>query len=325
MRKLILLLSMFSTLALGAGNDLFINQRNAADTGTLTRLVVKPAGTADGVFGYSGATQLPVFYNLGSGLTLTDGVLSATGGSTGALTWASVTGKPTFAPVATSGLYSDLTGAPTIPAAQVQTDWNATTGLGVLLNKPALFSGAYSALTGVPATFAPAAHTQAFSTITATPTSLGGYGITDGFARPTGTTAQYVRGDGTLAALPVQSVPTQSAATRALNTAFQVSAARPALVSYSVQLTVTASIGSGQLGDVVLEIASDAAFTTAVQTVAIAGVGQTYTLAVAIQGVQPQTGVVTGVVPAGYYARLRTVSTTGTPGFSVRAGQETLL
>jgi hypothetical protein len=27
---------------------------------------------------------------------------------------------------------------PTIPAAQVQTDWNATTGMGVLLNKPAV-------------------------------------------------------------------------------------------------------------------------------------------------------------------------------------------
>ena len=33
--------------------------------------------------------------------------------------------------------YNSLTDKPTIPAAQVQTDWNATTGLGVLLNKPA--------------------------------------------------------------------------------------------------------------------------------------------------------------------------------------------
>lgn len=33
--------------------------------------------------------------------------------------------------------YNSLTDKPTIPAAQVQTDWDATTGLGVLLNKPA--------------------------------------------------------------------------------------------------------------------------------------------------------------------------------------------
>lgn len=36
----------------------------------------------------------------------------------------------------TSLPYSKITGSPTIPAAQIQTDWNATTGLAVLLNKP---------------------------------------------------------------------------------------------------------------------------------------------------------------------------------------------
>ena len=36
-----------------------------------------------------------------------------------------------------SGSYNDLADTPTIPAAQVQTNWNATTGMGVILNKPA--------------------------------------------------------------------------------------------------------------------------------------------------------------------------------------------
>ena len=40
---------------------------------------------------------------------------------------------------------------------------------------------AYSSLTGVPSTFTPAAHNQAWSTITGTPTTLAGYGITDGY------------------------------------------------------------------------------------------------------------------------------------------------
>lgn len=40
--------------------------------------------------------------------------------------------------VAFTGSYTDLTNKPTIPAAQVQTDWNATSGLGVLLNKPTI-------------------------------------------------------------------------------------------------------------------------------------------------------------------------------------------
>ena len=39
----------------------------------------------------------------------------------------------------------------------------------------------YSSLTGIPSTFTPAAHTQDFSTITNKPTTLAGYGITDGY------------------------------------------------------------------------------------------------------------------------------------------------
>ena len=53
-----------------------------------------------------------------------------------------------------SGDYDDLTNKPTIPAAQVQTDWNATTGMGVLLNKPNLAtvatSGSYNDLSNKP-------------------------------------------------------------------------------------------------------------------------------------------------------------------------------
>lgn len=117
----------------------------------------------------------------------------------------------------------------------------------------------------------------------------------------------------------------QSTASRALNSAFQVSATRDALCIYSIQLTVTASIAGGQNGDVILEIADDSGFTTNVQTVGIGGLGQTYTLAVALQGVQPQTTSVIGYVPAAKFARLRSVNNTGTPAFSIRAQQEVLL
>ena len=43
-----------------------------------------------------------------------------------------------LATVATSGSYNDLSNKPTIPAAQVQSDWNATSGMGVILNKPTI-------------------------------------------------------------------------------------------------------------------------------------------------------------------------------------------
>ena len=62
--------------------------------------------------------------------------------------------KSELAAVATSGSYSDLTNKPTIPAAQVNADWNAQSGVSRILNKPNLASvattGNYSDLNGTP-------------------------------------------------------------------------------------------------------------------------------------------------------------------------------
>lgn len=44
--------------------------------------------------------------------------------------------KPTLAAVATSGSYNDLLNTPSIPAAQVQSDWDAVSGMGEILHKP---------------------------------------------------------------------------------------------------------------------------------------------------------------------------------------------
>lgn len=90
------------------------------------------------------------------------------------------------------------------------------------------FSGAYGDLTGTPSTFTPSAHNQAWSTITSTPTTVAGYAISDAvttsaltsalssyatssalttglagkFNTPTGTSAQYLRGDGSTSTFP---------------------------------------------------------------------------------------------------------------------------
>jgi len=68
--------------------------------------------------------------------------------------YASLTGKPAFAEVATSGSYADL------------------------LNKPSLFDGTWSSLTGKP-TFAAIATSGLYSDLQSKPTTLSGYGITD--------------------------------------------------------------------------------------------------------------------------------------------------
>lgn len=53
---------------------------------------------------------------VGSGLSITNGVLSATGSAVAdSIDWSKVQNKPSFASVATSGDYNDLTNKPTIP------------------------------------------------------------------------------------------------------------------------------------------------------------------------------------------------------------------
>lgn len=162
MKRLLAILLFAPLLALAGGNDLVMTQRNAGDTGQLTRIVAHPVGITDGIMGYNGSTQLPVYFAHGAGLSVTSGVVDAVPQD-----WSVITGKPTFAAVATTGAYADLSGKPTIPAAQVSSDWNSVTPPTQILNKPA--------------TFPPSAHNQAWSTITATPTTLAGYGITDAY------------------------------------------------------------------------------------------------------------------------------------------------
>lgn len=190
MKRIFAALLLIPALAFGAANDLLINQRNATDSGTLSRTVTIPGGGANGLFGFNGSTVLPMFYTVGSGLTLTGGVLDVVPG--GPVTWASITGKPTFATVATSGAYADLTGAPALA--------------------PVATAGTYSSLTGIPSTFSPSAHTQAWNTITATPVTLGGYGITDAYPL-TGNPSAFVTQAGARTAISLTTTGTSGAAT----------------------------------------------------------------------------------------------------------------
>lgn len=119
--------------------------------------------------------------------------------------------------------------------------------------------------------------------------------------------------------------PSASIVTRALNTAFQISASRAAMVSYSVMTLVTASIIAGQDGEVWLETADDQPFSVNVEQVCVAPASQTYTLAIALQGVQKSLGNLFGFIAAGKWVRIRTNNLTGAPAYTWRTGQETLI
>lgn len=116
-----------------------------------------------------------------------------------------------------------------------------------------------------------------------------------------------------------------SAASRTLNSAYQISTTRDCFVSYGVDVSATISLLAGQTGTVVLEYADNSGMTTNVVTVQTSVNGNTGTLTVGLNLTQTTTQSVTGIIPAGKYVRLRTVNTTGTPTFTYRTGQEVLL
>uniref|UniRef100_A0AAU6W2P1 Tail fiber protein n=4 Tax=unclassified bacterial viruses TaxID=12333 RepID=A0AAU6W2P1_9VIRU len=305
LKSIIGLMTLLPALTMAAGNDLFIDQRRSDDSITEKKRITVPL--SDALIGYNASSRSPVAFTFGTNLVLTNGVLNAplTAGPKGDTGAAGANGQP--GPAGANG----------------RDGTNGSNGVSPALSIGSVSSGSTSSamLTGTQS--APilnlvlqkgdAGATGAASTV---PGPAGQDSTVPGPPGATGATGP--------AGSPAPT-PTQSTASRALNTIYRVSTTRPAWVTYSVQLTVTATIAGGQNGDVVLEIASDAGFTTSVQTLSISGLGQVYSLAVAIQGVQPQTGVVSGFVPAGYYARLRTVNNTGAPTYLFRAGQETIL
>lgn len=112
---------------------------------------------------------------------------------------------------------------------------------------------------------------------------------------------------------------------RSLNSAFQISATRNAIVNYSVEISTTVNLSGGETGTVFLEYADDSGFTTNVVEVAQVESAQSGTLVVGLTLVKTDKHVIHGVIPAGKYSRIRTANTVGTPTFSFLSSQEVQL
>lgn len=114
-----------------------LKQRNAADNGDVDRYIAPPAPGSNCLFYFNGSTILPTCASIGAGLSLTDGTLSSTAG-----------------------------------AAQVNSDWTATSGVARILNKPNIatvgMTGQYADLLGAPA-FATVATTGAYTDLSGKP------------------------------------------------------------------------------------------------------------------------------------------------------------
>lgn len=209
-----------------------------------------------------------------------------------------------LATVASTGSYTDLANKPSIAAAQVNSDWSASSGIAQISNKPSLAtvatSGSYSDLSGKP-------------TIPTVPTTV----------------SSFTNDAGYLTTVPAKSFnnspshPIQTVAAAA--NGFQISSTRDTLVSYSVSTSTTANIGGSSSASIYLEICSTNS-ATAANWAAVAEVqnSQAITLALALQSVQTIATVLSAIVPAGYYARLRS-SGSGTYSASYIAGQEVMI
>lgn len=157
MKKLFLSLLLLCGQAFAGPNDFIFMQRNALDTGNVQRVLASP--TTTGFFTYNATTKLGGYTTLGSGLSLANGVLSATTtigpqGPAGADGAAGATG-----PVGATG----ATGAPGVAGAAGVNGTNGAKG--------------DKGDKGEPGT----AGTTDWFGITNKPTTLAGFGITDAY------------------------------------------------------------------------------------------------------------------------------------------------
>ena len=181
MKNLLLIaMLLFSGAAYGAANDVTLQQRNSENSANITRTLTCVGGPC--IFFYNSTTLLPGYLTLGTGLSISSGVLSATGG-----------GSP-----------------------QVNSDWAAVSGVAQILNKPTLFSGVYADLTGKPTLF-----DGAYGSLTGAP-DLSGYAstsaLTSGLAGKANTIHTHVATDITDSTATGRSVLTAPTAASARST-----------------------------------------------------------------------------------------------------------
>lgn len=108
---------------------------------------------------------------------------------------------------------------------------------------------------------------------------------------------------------------------------FQISASRDASVSYSANIATSLTLTGGSSGYVALEICPTNS-STAANWVEISRVSQGQSGSGLVVGLALNNsggGSLSGIVPAGYFVRLRSVSVSGTPTYTLNGQQEVQL
>jgi hypothetical protein len=296
MKRLILcLLAFFSCQAfaqLPPDKSLRILQYNASLSGFQARDIPPPSAGTPGIVYLNPLTFQPEYLWLGANLSITAGVLDAAGA-----------GAPSCATITDA----TATGCSLVTAA------NAASARSAIGAGTSSFSGAFSALSGIPTTLAGYGITDAYP-LTGNPTgfitsaALSPYltsataastyatqasvtsGLAGKFNTPTGTTAQYLRGDGSTATFPAAvafNYGAPGSRTLALSTSYQATNnAKAADVSISPSCASTLSLSGGQTCTLEARMSSSTATCSTGTVVATWTNGNTGTLTIGLNTVQ---------------------------------------
>lgn len=348
MRKLLFAALLAPLMALAGPFDISTSQRNATDNGSIPRTVAKPPGTQDGIMGFKGdpVDPRPVHWTVGTGLAIQSGSLVSTvpAGATGPAGPQGAQGIPGVkgdkgndgiagaagqnGAQGVQGL-PGATGAQGLPGVAGQKGDKGDTGdAGATgLNGAAAAAGIQGAqgpqgLTGPTGLkgdkgdtgLTGSAGIQGLSGAKGDTGATGPQGIT-GATGPQG--IQGIQGP---AGTPAPAPSFSGAATRQLNTAYQVSAARNSNVNYAVDVTVTALLLTGSRGTVTLQYADNSGMTTNLVTL----MSGTSSIGGVLNVSAVQTVFLSGWIPAGKFVRITTANTAGTPTFAYSGGNESL-
>lgn len=140
-----------------------------------------------------------------------------------------------------------------------------------------------------------------------------------------GTTSQYVRGDGTLSTFPVADSRTFNYPSRTLNSCFQISSTKDADFHYKVDVTGSLNLTAGTTGTVTATSYTNSGCTIGAQAVADGVSAQSGTLIVGLGITQAMSVGIDGTLPTGKWIKLTTANTVGTPTFAIRAVQSEVI
>lgn len=142
---------------------------------------------------------------------------------------------------------------------------------------------------------------------------------------PAGTIADYVRGDGSLATLPTAGSRAFNSPSRALNSCFQIDAAKDADFHYKVDVTAALNLTSGAQGNITATSYTNSSCTTGAAIEDDGTSAQTGSLVIGLGVSQTISVPLNGTLGGGKWMKITTANIIGTPTFAIRANQREIV